>query len=173
MTASRSQDGYDRSSPDHADMDHQRRRMSPAITTPLLMPPPTTFLGEVRHRSVVAQHHTMLLLRQNAESAAFFVRLCLFLVKMVSLARPCWPYTVSWGIGASLVAVAGMDLGIPGSRGFAVPRRPSHGVAAAPFRWGWDWRVSAALVVIHSLVLAAASRWGVLCAARPDSWAAW
>lgn len=178
ITASRSQDGYRRQSPERADASSHRRE-SPTPTTPLLMAPPTTFLGEMWHRGVVVQHHTMLFLGRNAESSAFFLRLCMFLVKVVTLARPCWPFTANWGLGASLVAVAGLDLGIPGSRGLTLPRQPNHGVAiaghelAAPFRWMWDWRISATLLVLHFLVLWLASRWDILCAANPDSWAGW
>ena len=139
------------------------------------MPPPTTFLGEVRHRGSVAQHNTRLFLAQHAESTESLFRLGLFLVKMVTLSRPCWPYMVNWGIGATLVAVAGMDLGIPISRGGALPRKPPAGGPLARNEssvtsngWTWDWRVSVLLLMVHFLVLAAASRWGALCA-----WADW
>jgi len=172
ISASRSQDGYGRSSLDHQDMGGGRQTSPPAITTPLLMPPPTTFLGDVRHRGSVAQHHARLFLARHAESTESLFRLCLFLVKMATLSRPCWPYMVNWGVGATLVAVAGMDLGIPIGRGVGLPRQPPAGGsptrdegATTPARGrGWDWRVSAALFAIHFLVLAAVSRWGALCA---------
>jgi len=135
------------------------------------MPPPTTFLGDVRHRGSVAQHHARLFLAQHAEPAESLLRLGLFLAKMVTLSRPCWPYMVNWRVGAALVAVAGMDLGIPVRRGVALPRQPptsgppDRDEGATAFGGGRrDWRVSAVLLAVHFLVLAAVSRWGALCA---------
>jgi hypothetical protein len=137
------------------------------------MPPPTTLLGEVRHRSLVAHHYTMLFLGRNAESVASFARLMIFLLKMATLARPCWPYMINWGLGATLVAVAGMDLGLPRAGTQWNSRHAVHGEAVTPFRAWWDWKVSFGLLAIHFFALRAASRWHMLCPVAQQPWADW
>ncbi|CAK7233094.1 putative serine/threonine-protein kinase iks1 [Sporothrix curviconia] len=121
----------------------------PVVPTYLLMPPPTTRWGEVRHRTAV-------FLYRHAESLAFVVRTALFLSKIVSLTRPCWPYTVRAGVGASLLVLAALDLGMP--------RTPTH----------WGWWGSLVLLVVHFAVLGLAARSEVLCTSTDDEpWDAW
>jgi len=86
---------------------------SPTINTPLLMPPPSTFIGDVRHRAAVARHQAGSFARRNSENLAFLGKLAVFLAKMSALARVCWPYSADWGVGAGLVAIAALDLRVP------------------------------------------------------------
>lgn len=153
---------------------------SPPRSPPLLMAPPTTFFGEVRHRGFVARHYLAHFAEEHSETTFLFLRLALFLVKMATLTRPCWPYLVNTGIGASLVAVAGLDLGIPGTmQGRGAPRRGSHNVSIAGrqvaprSRWRWDWKASMTLLALHFAVLWATSRRGVLCPASHAAWPEW
>ncbi|KAL1870540.1 hypothetical protein VTK73DRAFT_2579 [Phialemonium thermophilum] len=88
-----------------------RSPSSESLTPPLLMPPPRTFFGEVRHRALLLRHHVGEFVLYHEEQIVFSVRLGLFLIKMGAIARSCWPYSVDWGVGAGLVAVAALDLG--------------------------------------------------------------
>lgn len=158
---------------------------SPQPNTPLLMPPPATFLGEVQHRTRLAQHLVATSARRHAEALAFLFRTALFLVKMATLARPCWPFVAQWEVGAPLVVIAGLDMGLPSSTSSssssaarfqqegAQQYRHRYRQSAPPF-WGWNWRVSVFLLALHVLVLWTASHSGVLCAVNShETWAGW
>lgn len=93
--------------------DREPHPSSPTINTPLLMPPPSTFLDDVLHRAAVARHRAGGFAHRNSEHFAFFSKLAIFLVKMSSLARACWPYSADWTVGSVLVALAALDLRIP------------------------------------------------------------
>ena len=122
---------------------------APVVPTYLLMPPPTTRWGEVRHRTIVFMY-------RHAESLAFVLRTALFLAKMASLSRPCWPYTVRVGVGSFLLLLAALDLGMPQTMGY------------------WDWWASLVLLVVHFAVLGLAARSEVLCTMTGDEpWLAW
>lgn len=193
MAASRSQEAYTREVDETAVAASGGSRLPSPADTPLLMAPPTTFLGEAQHTILLVHHRALSILQQNHESVTFLLRLLLFLAKMASLIRPCWPYTVEPGIGAFLIIAAGLDLGGPGSQAVRMrawdngvnhnhhDRQPSTGLAiafAAPpvdngrWRW-WGWRASLGLVALHFAVLWTASRRGVLCAVPREEWVAW
>lgn len=170
MTHPRSHDGHQGplASPVRRNPSPTRlRRSSSTINTPLLMAPPTTFYGEVRYRIALAFHQTAHFLDWHADGAIFLVRLGLFLVKMASLARPCWPYSINMGIGASLVALAGLDLGMPSGR------YKDHDSNGDPrfTRRVWNYRSSFILVALHFAVLWAAHRWAALCPSSHERWA--
>ncbi|CAK7235550.1 putative serine/threonine-protein kinase iks1 [Sporothrix eucalyptigena] len=123
----------------------------PVTPTYLLMPPPTTHWGGVRH-------DTAIFLYRHADSITFIVRTAVFLTKMATLTKPCWPYTVRIGVGAFLLLLAALDLGIP----------------QAPQTMRWDWRASLLLLVVHFAVLGLAARSDVLCTSTGDeTWDAW
>ncbi|KAL8332487.1 hypothetical protein RB593_002658 [Gaeumannomyces tritici] len=161
-----------------------RGRTSPAPPgpIPLLMPPPTTPLEHARHQVVVAHHNLSLFLARNAAPVVSSARLALFVIKIASLTRPCWPYVVNPGVGASLVVVAGMDLAIPATVSetgpytrrlltrAGLPSRPDTRRVAS--LWRWDWRVSLILLVLHFFVLWAAFSHDRLCTAlqTPAGW---
>ncbi len=163
---------------------------SPVATTPLLMPPPTTRLGDLRQHAALARYRAEQWRRQNAGTLAFLVRLFIFLAKLLSLSWACWPYSFTSSTGASLVAIASLDLGVPGfarthdisrrdsdtSRLVNRGRRLSHtpdGMACDATRWQWNWRTSGMLLLLHFLVLSVASRYAALCAAaRHEKWVA-
>ncbi|ORY67010.1 kinase-like domain-containing protein [Pseudomassariella vexata] len=163
MALSRSEDGYRRSAPDLGTTDSI---LAPTPSPPLLMPPPTTFLGRTQHRALVAYHQLDHFYHANAESIVFPLRLSFFLIKMASLARLCWPYMVNLGIGSTLTGIAAMDLGMPHSCAFELSyeRMSQRRVHAGFSRWRWDERVSFALLLVHFAVVWSISRWSVLCA---------
>jgi serine/threonine protein kinase len=186
MAMSRSQDSLQRRT--------REGSVSPSIDqmeTPLLMPPPSTFLSGVRHRVIIAQHQSLHFLWRYQDILSFASRLLVFLIKMASVARPCWPYTLSLGIGTGLVALAGADLGLAESHRrllFTSGAREQAQYAISPtFQnpavrearnrtravWRWDWRTSVALFAIHFIILWGASRSGILCASPVDRWSEW
>ncbi|KAK6064648.1 Carotenoid 9,10(9',10')-cleavage dioxygenase 1 [Seiridium cupressi] len=161
MTLSRSQDGS-------LQREHRASRedaQEPVASPPLLMPPPTTFWGDIRHQGVLGWHGMCQFYLDNAEDVVFLMRLAMFLLKMASLARMCWPLAARLEISTPLVGVAAMDLGMPhrdvlvarpvdGSR---MPRR------SGASRWQWGWRISGALFILHFLILWLANRWSRPC----------
>ncbi|EFX03445.1 protein kinase [Grosmannia clavigera kw1407] len=148
--------------------------------TPLLMPPPATFLGEIQHRTRLAQHFVLLFSRQHAEAVTFLLRITLFFLKIVTLAKPCWPFMAQWGIGAPLVFVAGLDLGLPdesgGRLGFQQDEAPQYRHRPRPRSPFWErsWRVSMLLLALHFFILWTASHSGVLCTVNSHKpWTEW
>lgn len=154
-------------------------RASPGdMSTPLLMPPPPlTPLVWLRHRALLASDRAAHFLYRHGESIAFLIRLSLLLLKIASLARLCWPYTVKLGIGASLVAIAALDLGIPSIRASGPGFARANAAVAFPSRSStsclWNWKVSSALLVLHFATLWVTARRGALCALPMAGWATW
>ncbi|KAL7944890.1 serine/threonine protein kinase [Trichoderma barbatum] len=108
------------------------------------------------------------------DTVRYFGRLSLFLIKLATLVRPCWPYMASLEVGAPLVLLAVLDLGLPTTTNVALTRRPSHGeLATSLFRQtGLGTRLL--FLVLHLAVVWLAGRWEALCVAVPrDEWASW
>ncbi|KAI1383933.1 kinase-like protein [Hypoxylon trugodes] len=170
MALSRSHEGFSRLSPDRGRATGIAHTQAPTMRTPLLMPPPTGTFGTTQQR---AQGYLIYLGRNHVDSIMFTFRLLLFLVKILSLARQCWPFTVTISVGVPLIGIAGVDLGI--HRDVFIPheggsRRPTP--LAFP-RWRWGWKGSFILLAFHFLALWAFSRWGLLCVTFKDNWADW
>lgn len=139
---------------------------------PLLMAPPTTWLEEMRHKTALAQHHLYRIYLVNADGVVFLIRLAFFLLKMASLARICWPFMVRLEIGAPLMGVAAMDLGMP-HRGLLVAEHRGGSrmpLGAGPSRWRWGWGVSSVLLVLHFAVIWTVWRWDSSCAGLWQHW---
>ncbi|KAI1078965.1 kinase-like protein [Whalleya microplaca] len=177
MMLSRSQEGFTRASPDR---DHHATAIahspSPITNTPLLMAPPTGPFGTLRQQAMLTWHRSIYFSRTHVDSIRFVFRFILFLTKMISLARPCWPFMVNLGVGVPLISIAAIDLGAPFHHSPIVVSHEGasrrHG-SMGSFRWTWDWKVSAVLSVFHFLVLWSVTRWGILCAAYRDVWLEW
>ncbi|CRK49025.1 hypothetical protein BN1723_008345 [Verticillium longisporum] len=151
------------------------RRPSISAIPPLLMAPPTTWRGDIQHKLVLAGHYGSQLACLSEASAPLLLRLGIFFGKLATLARPCWPYMFNPWIGASLIALAALDLGILDARS----RRGSMHDRA-----GWigqrrntvdslgtrEVRTSALLLLLHFAVLWTAQRWAPLCAMVPQPW---
>ncbi|KAK3388777.1 kinase-like domain-containing protein [Sordaria brevicollis] len=82
----------------------------PAITTPLLMPPPSTRLEQMKHRAVLTQYHAGRWLEANGPPLGVLVRLAFLGIKIFSLSWTCWPYASNLGILTSVFALAILDL---------------------------------------------------------------
>jgi serine/threonine protein kinase len=163
---------------------HNQGTHTPGLATPLLMPPPTTRLGQLRHSILVTRYRCWQWTREHAVAVVFWTRLALFVTKMTALWGACWPFSFSPGVGASLVLVAALDLGLPppvaATRTVVVTNvgaQHAGGVVAVrhdePFRWrgslGWGFRVSFLLLVLHFLVVWVAFRHEALCAVSTNS----
>ncbi|KAI1856397.1 hypothetical protein JX265_011644 [Neoarthrinium moseri] len=169
MTLSRSQDGAIPSSLSLPDSDDV---LTPHASPPLLMPPPTTFWGDMQHRREITQHHILRFYHDNIDGIVFLSRLGLFLIKMASLARICWPFMVRLEMGAPLIGIAAIDLGMPHKDGLVVPYQggPRMRRRSGSSRWTWGWRVSGALLMLHFSIIWAAWRWDNSCAAPWRTW---
>jgi serine/threonine protein kinase len=177
MAPSRSQDGHSRPQHDVDNADH--RGISPQgagrHATPLLMAPPTTLTDALRHMMFITWLGTKQAVTMHRDSITSTIRLLLFAVKMMTLARPCWPYMVNLSVGAPLVALAALDLGLSDGRIVSKdgesPSRHAEGQATS--RRLRSLRSSMLFLGLHLLVVWVVSRWEVLCAAQHDRWADW
>ncbi|KAK3951088.1 kinase-like domain-containing protein [Pseudoneurospora amorphoporcata] len=96
----------------------------PAITPPLLMPPPSTRLEQMKHRAVLTQYHAGRWLEANGLPLGVLLRLALLGIKIFSLSWTCWPYASNLSILTSIFALAILDLLNP--VGIPEPRRGSN-----------------------------------------------
>jgi len=171
MTLSRSHDGFSRPSIDRVSPGRRPpspTKDTPPITAPLLMPPPTTLAADIMHKVFLGWLRARQIATSNADAVMAVVRLGIFFGKMVTLARPCWPFMVNLTVGGLLVVLAGMDLGIPRGRMVVSAERGSP----SP-RWTGDTGTSIILLGLHVLGLWVASRFGLLCAAHEQGWGEW
>jgi hypothetical protein len=112
---------------DHRDPDSDIDHTHPLTSPPLLMAPPTTLLGDLRHRAALLLHRAS----QRTERLAKIAKLALFLLKMATLQQVCSPYSVGRIVGACLFAAASVELVVPWLSGQEVssPRQPAMGVS--------------------------------------------
>jgi len=82
----------------------------PAITTPLLMPPPSTWLEQMKHRAVLTRYHAGRWLEANGPPLGVLLRLAFLGIKIFSLSWTCWPYASNLSILTSVFALAILDL---------------------------------------------------------------
>lgn len=168
MTFSKSQEGFFRADQAHTDTGEDVNL--PAPSPPLLMPPPTTFWGDIKHMGSLSWHIICQFYNNNEEGIVFLLRLGLFLGKMASLARMCWPFAARFEISTPLLGVAAMDLAMPRRDSLATTREEGSLVLqhSASSRWTWGWAVSGALFILHFAVLWSASRWTRTCSSHWD-----
>ena len=164
----------------------------PTQGTPLLMPPPTTRIGQIQQRGILVHYRAKQWLRANADSPGSFLRLAFLGVKLASLSWICWPYSFRSGILGSVFALAALDLWSPmggrqapnfpgGPRGGRSMVRSGPGgssgresSAVGVRRWSSGWWRSCTLLVLHFFVIWMTSHFGQLCAAgHPEKWRDW
>lgn len=104
------------------------------------MPPPTTFYGELRIRYDE-------LTRALSEPTSPSLRFALFVVKMLVLARACWPASFKMTMGGILTIAAAVDLA-----------------------WTLSLRRSVFFFVIHFALVLTFQRSGDLCLGGHESW---
>ncbi|KAK4464338.1 kinase-like domain-containing protein [Cladorrhinum samala] len=149
-----------------------------ALTTPLLMPPPTTGMARVRHEAVLAQYKVARWWANNSAK----LRLALLGLKIMSLSWVCWPYSASVGLMVTLFGLAVTDLADLGGNEYNNGYSPRLGNGALigavdtgtvrtnypPPRWRWllGWRRSLVLLVLHFVILGGFStlHHGLACA---------
>ncbi|KAK4166820.1 kinase-like domain-containing protein [Cladorrhinum sp. PSN259] len=146
-----------------------------AITTPLLMAPPTTRLERVRNEAVLVQYKVARWWEMND----VILRLTLLGLKISSLSWTCWPYSASMGFIATLFGLAVTDLVDLGGNGYVNGGSPRLGNGSIhgtiinstdrQHQWHWlrGWRRSLLLLTLHFVVLGTFSKYhaGLLCAA--------
>lgn len=102
----------------------------PAIITPLLMPPRSTRLEQMRHCAVLTRYQAGMWLDANGLSLGVLLRLAFLAIKIFSLSWICWPYASSLSILTSVFALAILDLLHPVGR--PEPRRGSNAMLGVP-----------------------------------------
>lgn len=118
----------------------------PSIKTPLLMPPPATTMSTFKHRITLYQHHLASWARLNRHALLIGIKLLIFLVKMISLTRPCLPAATREVIEYPLFGLAAFELAL-GTK--------------------TSWRFVSGFAAVHVLVLFWVMRWGGgLCVRR-------
>ncbi|KAH7140092.1 kinase-like domain-containing protein [Dactylonectria estremocensis] len=167
MVISRSQDGA-RSSAIASDVHEQdgvveRESFSPPL---LMAPPPGTLSSIMRSRLGSFVLRVITISGPYLPLLSYIVRLSLFLVKMASLTRSCWPFIVSSQVGIPLVAVAALDLGIPQLRSPLLVTRPGRRSLILSGAYAWGLGTSLLLLALHFVVLWMAAESKALCATR-------
>ncbi|KAI2782527.1 kinase-like protein [Daldinia loculata] len=174
MTLSRSHEDLLRSSPERGRATGiVHSQPAPTLHTSLLLAPPAGALGTLEQQT---RGSLVYLARRHAYSVIFTLRLVIFLVKVVSIARACWPFTVSLGVGVPLLGLAGIDLGIPlrSDTVLSSHEREQHEhVEPGLSHWSWGLRGSFVLLTFHFVALWALSRLGVVCVSFGDTWTDW
>ncbi|PFH58828.1 hypothetical protein XA68_13175 [Ophiocordyceps unilateralis] len=143
------------------------------FSPPLLMAPPRTGTEEVRYQIRMAAHRLVMALGIRRDMVIFLARLGLFLLKLGTLARPCWPLVASPQMSIPLIVVAAFDLG-RGTDSPATRRRRLNRGFLLDFTLFPLNSTSLVLLVLHFIVLWLASRWSALCVSAPSNdWAQW
>ncbi|KAF4120383.1 Serine/threonine protein kinase [Geosmithia morbida] len=184
MTVTKSQEGYsDRSGASSLptsssvsytgdtataqNQDHEREQQdSPRL--PLLMAPPRTRTEELRYRTQMYLFWFLGLIGLHEDVANRSVRMGLFIIKLMTLTRPCWPYMVKVEMGIPLVVMAVMDFRDSDVSGWLVTRHNNHGhVEFGSPPWHRGLMLSLVLLAVHFLLLWLAHSWEALCV-KPD-----
>ncbi|KAK2608533.1 putative serine/threonine-protein kinase iks1 [Conoideocrella luteorostrata] len=140
----------------------------------LLMAPPRTLRRELWHRVTVICHWLIWGFGIDEGVVDFIIRSMIFLFKLTTLARPCWPYVLNLEVGFPLVIIAALELGWPGSV-FNLGATQSQIMLDTSH--GRKWRglgigTRALLLGFHIGALWIARRWEVLCTRESHSeWA--
>ncbi|KAF4594451.1 calcium-dependent protein kinase [Ophiocordyceps camponoti-floridani] len=155
--------------------DGHSRPLSASVSTPLLMAPPRSSIGEARYQMQMAAHRILHTLRTERVLTSFATRLAFFLLKLGTLARPCWPLMASPQVSIPLVVVAALDLGLSAADSPVAEqrrRRVSHGSLPPLDFFSTEAVTSLTLLAVHFVGLWLARRWGALCVAPlpNDDW---
>lgn len=82
----------------------------PTLTTPLLMPPPSTRMSTLRHHLSLQRHYLDSWARRNRQALYITLKAVIFVVKMLSLTRPCTPLAMKEIVLWPLMFLAGLEL---------------------------------------------------------------
>lgn len=84
--------------------------IKPGITTPLLMPPPSTPMSTFKHRISLYQHYLGNWVLRNQQSLHLILKLAIFLIKMLSITKPCSPVATREVVWWPLMGLAAFEL---------------------------------------------------------------
>lgn len=76
------------------------------------MPPPSTAFAAIQHRISVYQHYFLTWAADNRETLRLIISLGIFLVKMLSITKPCLPETAREIFWYPLMALAALELAL-------------------------------------------------------------
>lgn len=164
MVISRSQDG-----PRHRVSIHDDRTLKEreAFGPPLLMAPPEGTANALSRRLGLLPFRIWACLRPYLSILGYLVRLNLFVVKIISLGRPCWPYMTNLQIAIPLLAAAALDVGFPQGTGSSITVHSIRMNAFSSNPRVWAVGKSLALLFLHFAVLWICSSRHALCAVSP------
>ncbi|KAK1254697.1 hypothetical protein MKX08_008692 [Trichoderma sp. CBMAI-0020] len=141
---------------------------------PLLLAPPPSEIATIPHGAALLLIRFCTIIGADPDAVKYFGRLSLFLIKLATLIRPCWPYMVNLEVSAPLVLLAVLDLGLPTSNSTTRTRRPSHGELVTSLFRQTGLKTRLLFLALHLAVIWLAGRWEALCVVVPhDEWAQW
>ncbi|KAH7324374.1 kinase-like domain-containing protein [Stachybotrys elegans] len=175
MAITRSRDGFDRHTLVHEAIDSAEDELTTPqpFSPPLLMAPPRTGIAALRHRIMVSVLDITRALGLEQSQLGYLARFSLFLIKLATLGRSCWPYMSHLNVSIPLMMVASLDLGLPATRTTTV--LPHQGQLNRGFSRFWGFGTSLLLLALHVGILWLANHWGTLCISLSpsDDWKAW
>lgn len=158
-------------SPRRMSHDHIRQHQR-TPTTPLLLPPPRSRWREIEHRFSLGVYYACSALGLETQSLVYALQLAIFVVKMVTLARPCWPYVASLQVCIPLLVVATLELLFASS-----PVSHASRLRGQYYHLGGLFQTRGTGIVLlafHFATLWLAGRWDALCIYAPhQEWADW
>jgi hypothetical protein len=86
--------------------------LKPTLKTPLLMPPPSTRLSAFRHHLTLQRHYLNSWIRRNRQAVHLTFKLSVFLVKMLSITKPCAPLVMREVVWWPLMSLAALELAL-------------------------------------------------------------
>lgn len=139
------------------------------------MAPPRSRAAQISDNTyLVMAYLTTRLLGPQRDLPNLLVRTSFFLIKVLTLMRPCWPYTLRTEVSVPLLVGAALDLRVPDPSTGVVARRTADDVIEfGPARMrGLTW--SFVFLVAHLLVVWGVGRWDALCVIPTrDAWGNW
>lgn len=144
----------------HSRMEHN---VTHQPSPPLLLEPPPENFAVVKRNLAVGLLRTCAALGIQARTILFAWRVTLFLAKLASLIRPCWPYLPKLEVSLPLILIATLDLAK---------------TSWNPSRSGEVWNgsgqgVSLLLLGFHFAILLLARRWSSMCLGFDHEWVDW
>jgi hypothetical protein len=113
------------------------------------MPPPATLLSVINHRVSLYRHYFVSWTTLNRQTLLLVIKLLIFLVKSISLTKPCLPVATREGVLYPLMSIAALEL--------------AAGVRTSASAVGL-------LMMVHFGVLLGAARWGGGLCVRRGEW---
>ncbi|KAH9210237.1 kinase-like domain-containing protein [Leptodontidium sp. 2 PMI_412] len=136
----------------HSRTPSPERNESPSMNprTPLLMPPPSTPMSRFRHQVSIYKHYADTWARRNQHTLHLFLKLAIFIAKVVSVTKPCAPLVTRDVVMWPLILLAGFELAVGLDIGrvtvglfvahfvvLAVTLRFGGGLCMRDMNWGW------------------------------------